>query len=445
MPERHPAAYLRRSQDGGITRDDEVASLTALAHREGHNGDLVIYDDWGHSADESKDRQDRLRELIAEMKANRISTVYAGKIDRLARSVTVFARFAAAMKEHQVGLVTIAEGDLSEAAVDRDPFKWGSRQFMVTMAEMELRTIKARAARAQRVRIARGDEFGRAGYGRITAPREAGGRIVRIPDPARPASVVLDAYREAGSILGAARLLTERHVPSPGDVLAARKAAKRGEEPPTPTGKWYQHTVATIIRRENKNMLPPVGLSHRRTPARALLAQVLVCHCGHPMTPNLTRGQYYCPAGARATSAVHGKMACREVDLMPWIRREAARLRVPARVEEAIAAAASDLPRLAERRRRAGIALIDLTITEEEYRAALASIAEGEAAVERTKRILDVPATIPWGATPATINSLLRTIWLEVRLDDELRPVEAVWAIPPEYIGPAQRRRKATI
>jgi hypothetical protein len=166
------------------------------------------------------------------------------------------------------------------------------------------------------------------------------------------------------------------------------------------------------------------------------------CHCGHaPLTPNVIRGQYYCAAGGRQGAKVHGKMAVTEAAILPWIKREAARLRVPAKVEEQEAANAEATKAIVGRRSRLGIAFADGAIDQETYRARLAALTTEEAKVERTSRILDVPATIPWGATPATINSLLRTIWLEVRLDAELRPVEAVWAIPPEYIGPAQRRR----
>jgi len=49
---------------------------------------------------------------------------------------------------------------------------------------------------------------------------------------------------------------------------------------------------------------------------------------------------------------------------------------------------------------------------------------EGEAA------IVNVPPRIDWDWPPAELNAVLRVLWREVRLDERMKPVEAVWTRP---------------
>ena len=48
-----PAAYLRKSKDAA-TKADHLAILMSSVRTHGHNGDTVIYDDWGQSGDIKK-------------------------------------------------------------------------------------------------------------------------------------------------------------------------------------------------------------------------------------------------------------------------------------------------------------------------------------------------------------------------------------------------------
>jgi len=416
MDSRKPAAYLRRSQEGGITKEDEITALKSLAVREGANGDLVWYDDWGHSADDTKDQQDRLRDLIADMRAGKINLVIAGKMDRLARSVSVFAKFAAATKEHHVRFVTVAEGDMSEDAVDDDPFKWASRQFMVTMAEMELRTIKARVKRSQRVRAERGDKMGRPGYGWHSVQDETTRRIVHVVDDARPADLVVEAYREAKSIMGAAKLLQARDVPAP----------KGGT-------RWGQSTVTRILEREAPELFPrPSRIAGRRTPTNSIFAQLLSCHCGATMTPNRVRNQYYCPWGHRLGSSVHGKITTSELAVQEWMIDEMDHFHLPAagvEIKTQNVARRSAVDARLEKVREDWYAN---RIDRKKWDAEQARAAADLDALDSTETVLQEWPELAnlWTYEPAEVTRILREILVRVDLGADMLPTFATWRNP---------------
>ena len=142
---------------------------------------------------------------------------------------------------------------------------------------------KKRNRAAMQARRERGDVLGRPGYGWRSA-RDESGRIIHVPDPERPASIVVDAYREAAPISGAAKLLQARGIPAP----------KGG-------ARWGQNTVTTILEREAPEVFPRPGrISGRRTPTTTMFAQpwpVTVVRRYQPS--NATRHQYYCPWGHR--------------------------------------------------------------------------------------------------------------------------------------------------
>jgi DNA invertase Pin-like site-specific DNA recombinase len=418
MDSRKPAAYLRRSQEGGITKEDEIAALKALAVREGANGELVWFDDWGHSADDTKDQQDRLRDLIADMRAGRINLVIAGKMDRLARSVSVFAKFAAATKEHHVRFVTVAEGDMSEDAVDDDPFKWASRQFMVTMAEMELRTIKARVRRSQRVRTERGDKLGRPGYGWHSVQDETSKRIIHVPDDARPADLVVDAYREAKSIMGCAKLLQARGV----------KAPKGGT-------RWGQSTVTRILEREAPELFPrPSRIAGRRTPTNSMFAGLLACACGATLTPNRVRNQYYCPWGHRLGSAVHGKITTSELAVQGWIDDELEHFEKPVDQVEMEAQIVGRREAVTTRLEKAREDWYANRIDRKKWDAEQARATDDLDAMDSTETIFeewpDFDALNLWTLAPADISRILRSIFVRVDLGKDMLPTSATWRNP---------------
>src|SRR5579859_4114102 len=88
---RHPAAYLRRSyvdpdSPGDISLEAQRLAVRKLAARDGHNGNLVEYSDWGISADVAKAaKRTAYTRLLADMEAGTLTAVYAFDVDRLYR------------------------------------------------------------------------------------------------------------------------------------------------------------------------------------------------------------------------------------------------------------------------------------------------------------------------------------------------------------------------
>ena len=150
------------------------ATVRRLAEADGHNGDLVEYDDWGVSADVAKSaKRTEYARLLADMEAGRVSAVYAFDVDRLYRDPRDLIRLQDAAQRHAVRIVTtsgaLAIGDGDDPAAEAFAFI-GS-----VFGSMELKKIKKRSRAARDARIARGDVLGRAPYGykRGETPRGA--------------------------------------------------------------------------------------------------------------------------------------------------------------------------------------------------------------------------------------------------------------------------------
>ena len=407
-----PACYLRRSYvdanaPGDISRDAQLAAVRKLAAADGHNGDLVEYDDWGISADVAKaSKRTAYTRLLGDMEDGKVSALYAFDVDRLYRDPRDLIRLQDAATAHGVRIVTtggpLAIGEGDDPAAEAFAFV-GS-----IFARLELQKAKKRARAAREARRERGDRFGHAPYG-FRHVKDETGRIVRVPDPAEPLAPVLDAYREARTVLGACKLLKDRHIRSP-----------KGKE------IWWPSVLTRVLDENAPELRTRYGRRGRPVSRPAPLAGLLRCHCGMTLTPNLERGQYYCARGTRDGAAVHGKTIATTKIIMPWIEAEAGRLRTPERVSlgvedrgEAIAA----------RLDRAHELYIAGDIDRPRYDAEKARATADLAALDAAQAIMDVPA-IDWSWPPAELNAVLRALWSEIRLDDRMAPVEAVWTVP---------------
>jgi DNA invertase Pin-like site-specific DNA recombinase len=415
----HPAAYLRRSyvdpdSPGDISLEAQRAAVRKLAAADGHNGNLEEFSDWGISADVAKaGKRTEYARLLADMEAGKVSELYAFDVDRLYRDPRDLIRLQDAAQRHRVRIVTtggpLAIGDGDDPAAEAFAFI-GS-----VFGRMELQKAKKRARAAREARRARGDRFGHAPYG-FRHVREETGRIVRVPDPERPLEPVLDAYREAGSVLGAVKLLNARGIASPNGRT------------------WHPSALTRVIEHNAPDLLPRKNAAGRRQPTRALLGQLVRCHCGTVLTPNMERGQYYCNAGKVAGSAKHGKYNVREIDLLPWVRAEAARFRAPDRVRVGEIDAAKR-PALEAERERIGWAVIRGAIPQSAGDARLDEIDAEISALADVEAVVDVPP-IDWERTPPdAINAVLRALWESVELGPDMRPVRAAWRLPADYIA----------
>lgn len=423
MTTTHPAAYLRRSyvdpnSPGDISREAQRAAVRKLAVADGHNGNLIEYDDWGISADVAKSaKRTAYARLLADMEAGSVSAVYAFDVDRLYRDPRDLIRLQDAATRHRVRIVTtggpLAIGDGDDPAAEAFAFI-GS-----VFGRLELQKAKKRNRAAREARLTRGDRFGQPPYG-FRHVRDDSGRVVREPNPAQPIAPILAAYREARTALGASRLLNVRGIPSP-----------QG-------GLWYAPTVTRLVQIHAPELLPRRGASGARIRAPkhpTALSQLIRCHCGAVMTPNPPRGQLYCSRAA--VTPDHGRRTVQESALMPWVKAEATRFAVPA---DAVAMADEHDARRVElegQRERLGWAVTDGLLTREQAAAKGAEIAAALDAIDTLDTTETVPQAIEWDAwTPEAINEVLRTYWHHVELDAGMQPIRAEWRLPAEYLRP---------
>jgi DNA invertase Pin-like site-specific DNA recombinase len=420
----HPAAYLRRSyvdpqSPGDISREAQRATVRKLAAADGHNGDLIEYDDWGVSADVAKSaKRTAYTQLLADMEAGSVTAVYAFDVDRLYRDPRDLIRLQDAAQRHRVRVVTTSgELPIGDGA---DPTAEAFAFIGAVFGGTELKKAKKRARAARDARQARGDRFGRAPFG-YRLGRDAGGRVTFVPDPSRPIDVVLDAFNEAGSFAGAAWLLNQRGVPSP-----------RG-------AKWAGNTINRIIRRERPGMVPR-GRTEARVAARGshAFSRLLRCPCGQLMTPrvNYTVSKYgsYGPyVGYQCFQGRHNPGHPRpymvnEPAILEWAKGEAARLQTPERVQ----LAARNTDRRAElegQRERLGWAVADGLLGREQAKERAAVIARELEQLDEQEALVDVPA-VDWSWPAAELNAVLRALWEFVELDEQMRPVRAIWRVP---------------
>ncbi|MFI5258315.1 MAG: recombinase family protein [Candidatus Limnocylindrales bacterium] len=425
MTERYAVAYIRRStadengNRGDVSREAQESAVRELARRDGCEDGLKVYTDWGKSADEAKEAaRKEYGRMLAAVERGEVSTVYAFSLDRLARSVVTFGRLLRATKERSVRIVTQREGDLSDTG---NVAAWGYGFLASFFAEFELRTAKDRNQKALTVRRARGDALGPVPYGSKIV-RDAQGRAehpVRWEDdPDRPLAPVLEAYKAAGTVYAACKLLDAAGVPTP-----------RGNKEDDGNPKVWNTTSLTKIL-DRAGLLPPH--EHRRVYARsAVLAGLLRCHCqSRTLTPDTARGVYYCARGKHEGTARHGRSFVAEAALLPLVKEEMTHFDPGgpysfAETHEAERAA------FLERRRRLAILFADGLMTDDAYHEELAAIAGSLDDLGDAASIVVVPG-IDWTAPVGDINEALRAILARIELDAALlpKPDGFVWRVP---------------
>lgn len=430
-PATHPAAYLRRSyvdpdSPGDISRESQRATIRKLAQADGHNGNLVEYDDWGVSADVAKSaKRTAYTRLLSDMEAGNVTAVYAFDVDRLYRDPRDLIRLQDAAQRHQVRVVTTSgELPIGDGA---DPTAEAFAFIGAVFGGTELKKAKKRARAARDARQARGDRFGHPPYGYKHA-RGADGRVVFVPDPSQPLQPLLDAFTQAGSFAGAARLLNQRNVPS-----------DRGK-------RWDGNTVNRIIRRERPG-LAPRGRAEARVAPRGshIFSRLLRCACGQILTPRVTYTKtkygtygpyvgYQCFRG-RYDPAHPRPYMVHESRILDWARGEAARLRMPFDQVTLGARNAADRAELkAQRVELSKAALDDVLKRVLDKEAVAREAARIDAELEQLddqEAIVQVPA-LDWGTSPASVNEVLRAMWRYVQLDADMKPITADW-VKPEW------------
>ena len=429
--QRYPIAYLRRSSadatdPGDISREAQETAVRELARRDGYNGELRILADWDRSADDTKEgRRTGYLSMLAAIDRGECDVVYAASLDRLYRSMRTFVRLTDAAKANGTRIVTLREGVLGG---DGSPMAQAFAEITAVFSGLELRTTKARAAGAMAERRKRGDYIGRAGYGFRLARNEAGA-IVPVPDPDRPLEPILEAVRETGgNVLAACKLLNARGVPVPQGPSAERRL--------NGSGHWHPWPLRKIVERNAPELISLKGPSGRRTPTNALFAQLLVCHCGHVLTPEKAeagrwrRAAYRCTVGNRIGRLAHGPLFVTEAALLPWIRDEIAHLDLGIDAVELATGNAAERVRLAGRRERFAEMYGNGDVTRERFEEVKAEVAAELDKLGATEAVVAVPP-VDWERWSAPdLNAYMRAILASVELGADMRPTGAPWRNP---------------
>src|SRR5450759_238670 len=428
--DRHPAAYLRRSfvdaeSPGDISREAQRAAVRKLAAADGHNGNLVEYDDWGISADVAKSaRRTAYTRLLADMEAGTISAVYAFDVDRLYRDPRDLIRLqdaaqrGAATITTKAGRLPIGKGD--------DPAGEGFAFITAVFGRMELQKAKKRSAAALDTRRARGDVIGQAGFGRILArenPGDPKSRLIEIPGPDHDRALkVVEAYKLTGSIMRTSKYLQDHGIPAP-----------RGGK------KWGTHTVSNVLTREAGELFPRRGKptkgspTGRRTPTTVWYAQLVHHHCGATMSPKRPRHQLICPWGHREGVATHGRTTISANAIEEYVNAELDHFQLPgdtyelAKDDEARRGAiVARLERYRELYLEGGEHGIDKRRWDAEkarYDADLAALDDRQTVVELP------PRDELWSYADRDISKILRSIFLRIDLSADMVPA-ATWRNP---------------
>jgi DNA invertase Pin-like site-specific DNA recombinase len=409
VTERQPVAYIRRSvarrgDPGDVSREFQTEKVRSLANGDGPT--LRILDgDWGKSAATDKvNHRLAFLAMLEDIEAGRVSHVYAYAPDRLARSVEWAARLVNVCRRAGVPITTTA----GTVAPD-DPAARAMFNMLAVMNETALDEMEHKARSSIDVRRNRGDTIGQRPYGEVRTRKD--GVVVGADEDA---AVVLDAFREAGSYFGAARILNDRKVPT-------RNGAK-----------WYPRTVQRIVNRYDRHTVPLGVRRGVRTLGSRMLSGLLWCHCGARMGQTVSgegTPRYRCPIGA--ADPTHSRpYIVPERKLLPAVMAEAARLKVPGDVVQLREASTAALAALETKRDGIGDAYAAGAFGPVGSEAARAKLTERLAAIdeeakeqEAVEYLEAIPQSVDFTQPPEIVNTILRAMWSRVELGPDLRPL----------------------
>jgi DNA invertase Pin-like site-specific DNA recombinase len=396
--------YIRKSVVHDAARmlspEMQESAIRRLAASNGDE-DLVLLSDLDVSGTKRRDRRPGWDELLRAVEEGEATAVYAYSLSRFARSVSQLADFFELCERAKV-----------RVRVDRDQIDTSTAtgklvgNVLASLAQFEADVASERVKDAFAAKRLRDPDW--AGPGN----RQYGAM------PGEDAQVVVDAFLEARSYDGAARLLNDRGV-----------AARLGG------AVWHGSTVSAIVRREDPDAVGPD--SNRGRGAKAgrrsfRLARLLVCGtCGTRLTGSMdgksSLVRYYCH---RAKVMPHARGWVTEAKVLPLVADEAERAALQVRRlqkgrpedEAALAALAAKRTRILE---NYDDGLYDKPVRD----ARLLEVAEAESKfstrrwVSRMKfppevveHVDDDGVMVPAG-DPGRVNSYLRRLFERVTVD----------------------------
>lgn len=409
-------AYLRKSYVRDPARTVSYAvqegAVRELAKRHGDNGEsLTILSDWDKSGRLGRDKRPGYAALLEAIESGRCTAVYSYSLSRLGRSVAELARLIADCEKRGIPVRLYADSMDTSTASGKLLF-----HVLASVAAFEADVASERVRAAIAAKVERGEKIGSTpAYG------ERDGEDVQ---------VVLDAFAEAGSYSGAARLLNQRGV-KPRHDKPRRIAADKQEQ-----AVWWASSVAVVVKRADPSALARRGGSGTRAgPSHFILARLLRCPtCGTRLSgtrdridgPNKGRVRYACRLGSVTP---HRRVSISEHMILEDVKAEVARLQTPERVEER----RGDVSRrtVLGRRRENVLDMYEAGhIDRTELDRRMAAIAAEEAKLQDEQLVSAIPR-IDWSWEPRTLNRVLRALFVEIELDPAtFKPVGFEWTVP---------------
>lgn len=396
QPNARPVAYVRRSarsrnDPGDLSREFQVKKVQQLAGPEADRLD-VRDQDWGRSAATDKtERRLAFLGILEEVERGDVSVLYAYSTDRLARSVEWSARLLNACRRAGVPIVT------SEGRFDPDNAMTDQLFYFQAMQNEGYSRQASQKRRATIERqLAHGARLGIAPYG---------------AQPGEDIAPIVAAFRKAGSCFGAARILNA-------DGSRTRRGAL-----------WTSKVIADVLRRE--------GVTYRRRPKPGAKAQadwityqLLTCPCGNTMTSMDRRSPRMTCYKARQDPDHPKPHGIALSKILPALRAEAARLRIP--IDAVEMAGDSDAAReaVAAKRERVIDMYADGLIDKAERSRRLGGLDDEMDALDAARVVVDVPDAVDWARPPSAVNAVLRALWERVELGPDLMPARFVWRVP---------------
>lgn len=375
--------YIRKSvvHDPTKTLSPEMqeAAIRTLAARNGDE-DVTILSDLDVSGKKGRDRRRGWDELLSAVEGGEATAVYAYSLSRFARSVAQLADF-----------FELCDGRKVPVRVERDHIDTATAtgklvsNVLASLAQFESDVASERVKDAFAAKRGRDPEWlgpGNRPYG---------------DQPGEDVVAVVEAFRQAGSFVGAAKLLRDKGTPT-------RKAR----------GMWHPTTVRDIVRRVAPDELLP-GTTRGAAAGRRefRLAGLLECGvCGRRLTGSRDSRslmvRYQCHAGA--IDERHGRGWVSESVLLPAVAAEMSRaLPIVKRRQVGNAADEARLAELAAKRARIVDMAADGVIDKADRDRRLAEVAQAESVLtaRRWVRRIGLAQDVERGE-PSRVNAWLR-------------------------------------
>lgn len=384
--------YIRQSKradlDAALSYDAQLSAIRRMA-----GDDVEVLSDMGRSG---KAGAEHLRpgycKLVAGIESGAYTDVYAIALSRFSRSVPELHDLMEMTNAHGARITTAKEGTMDpRTATGRMIFgQWAL--FAAFVRDMAVEAALENSS----IRRARGERMGRIPYG--DRPGD------------QPAAVVA-AWTETRSLNATARRLNRDGIPSW-------------------SGKpWTSTGVRGVLERLAPGAVPssPRGVK----PASPFaLFRLLRCHCGGVMTGSRDKAgaMYRCHKIDNIPD--HGRYRVRESVVLPWIKAEAGRLRVPGRDLEHDAANDAERERLEAKRALVIDTYTDGAIGKPERDRRLADVDADLGKLDDEQRVEAIAQRINWSLDAATINTMLRALFEYIELGPDLVPVRAEWNVP---------------